>query len=123
MVVSTSAPADRIRDPPIDIGFPPSRPVHADLDLSREGAFGDLAVDGRAGQAGPREDGPEANDTIRFRHGRLAFAGSIWHVLEPDRAIQGLRAIQLSSHRPVSWKRRQIGGLTVQYHAPCRCRG
>lgn len=37
-------PADRISDPLIDVGFTPASAVNADLDLSRERAFGDFAV-------------------------------------------------------------------------------
>src|SRR6516165_5131555 len=50
----------------------PASPVGADLELSRERALGDLAVDGGPGQPGPREDGFQADDTVWFAHGRGA---------------------------------------------------
>lgn len=44
----------------------PARPVGADFELSRERAFGDLAVDGGSGQPGPSEDGFQTDDTVWF---------------------------------------------------------
>lgn len=51
----------------------PAGSVGADLELSREGAFGDLAVDGGAGQSGPGEDSFQADDTVWLAHGLAAF--------------------------------------------------
>src|SRR5206468_1545108 len=48
----------------------PAAPVDADLDLRRERALGDLAVDGGPGQPGPGENGFQADDTVCFWHGR-----------------------------------------------------
>jgi len=53
----------------------PAGPIGADLELSREGAFGNLAVDGGPGQPGPREDGFQTDDPVWFAHGRAAPAG------------------------------------------------
>lgn len=66
---SLRPPPDRILDPAVDVGFFPSGAVDADPDLGRERAFGDLAVDGGPGQAGPAENGFQANDTVWFGHG------------------------------------------------------
>src|SRR5262249_13844717 len=46
------APCDGIGDPAVDVGLMPAAPVDADLDLRRERAFGDLAIDGGPGQPG-----------------------------------------------------------------------
>lgn len=63
-------PLGGIGDPAVDFGFMPASPVVADLELSREGAFGDLAIDGGAGQASPGEDGFQA-DKLGVQAARL----------------------------------------------------
>jgi hypothetical protein len=65
-------PSDGICYPAVDVRFMPSGPIGADLQLSRERAFGDLAVDGGPGQPGPGEDGFQPDDTVYFAHGRAA---------------------------------------------------
>src|SRR5579864_989601 len=51
------APCNGIGNPAVDVRFMPTCTVGADLELSRERALGDLAVDGGPGQPGPGEDG------------------------------------------------------------------
>lgn len=51
----------------------PACAVGADLELSRERAFGDLAIDSGSGQPGSGENGFQAYDAIRFAHGWPAF--------------------------------------------------
>lgn len=68
-------PCDRVGDPAVDLGFAPARAVDGDAELGRERALGDLAVEGRAGQAGPGKDGAEADDAVGVGHG---CAGSCW---------------------------------------------
>ncbi len=96
------APCNRIGDPPIDIGFPPARPVYAYLDLGWEGAFGDLSIEGRAGQAGPLKDGSEANDAVRLGH---SWPASRWVLLtsdRTDRTVGTLDAIRFVASRVCS---------------------
>ena len=50
--VAFRAPCDWIGNPAVDVGFMPAGAVGADFELSREGALGDLAVDGGPGQMG-----------------------------------------------------------------------
>src|SRR3569833_1388874 len=50
-------PSDWICDPSVEFGFMPACAVGADLELGRERAISDLAVDRRPGQPGPGEDG------------------------------------------------------------------
>lgn len=50
-IVVGSAPRDGILNPPVDVGFLPSRAVDADFDLGGKRAFGNLAVEGGPGQA------------------------------------------------------------------------
>jgi hypothetical protein len=50
----------------------PARAVGADLELSRERALGDLAVDSGPGQPGPSEDSFQTDDMVWFSHGRAA---------------------------------------------------
>lgn len=64
MISRRRAIGRRIGNPTVDFGFAPSGAVNADPQLRRERAFGDLAIDGRAGQAGPVKDGFEADDTV-----------------------------------------------------------
>src|SRR5690606_12636221 len=75
------SPPDRIGDPTVDVGFPPSRAVGADLELGRKRALGDLAVDGGPGQAGAVADGVKADDTVWLAHGNDA---SCWLFLTGD---------------------------------------
>src|SRR5206468_611388 len=63
------APRHGVGDPAVDVGFPPTSAVDADPQLGGERALGDLAVDGGPGQAGPRENGFEADDTVWCGHG------------------------------------------------------
>jgi|SRR4051812_13749936 hypothetical protein len=72
MPMISRPPSDRICDPPLDIGFMPPSRVEADLDLSRERALGDLAVDGGSGQPCPRKDSFQTDDAVWFAHGRDA---------------------------------------------------
>jgi hypothetical protein len=60
----------RIGDPASDFGLSPPSAIGADRYLARECAFGDLAIDGGAGQSGAIEDGFKADDTVRVGHGR-----------------------------------------------------
>lgn len=58
----------RIGNPAVDFSLAPTRAIGADWHLRRESAFLDLAIDGRAGQAGAVEDGFEADDAVWFGH-------------------------------------------------------
>ena len=58
----------RIGNPAVDFSFAPTRAVCAYRHLRREGAFLDLAIDGRAGQAGAVEDGLKPDDAVWFGH-------------------------------------------------------
>ena len=58
----------RIGNPAVDFGLAPARAIGAYRHLRREGAFLDLAIDGRAGQAGAVEDCFEPNDAVWFGH-------------------------------------------------------
>ena len=60
----------RIGDPASDFRLSPPSAVGADRYLARECAFGNLAINGRAGQPGSIKDGFEADDTVRVGHGR-----------------------------------------------------
>ena len=59
----------RIGNPAVDFSLAPARAIGADRHLRRESAFLDLAIDGRAGQAGAVEDGFEPDDAVWFGHG------------------------------------------------------
>src|SRR6516165_10381749 len=87
-------PRDGICDPAIDVRFMPAGPVGADFELSREGAFGDLAVDGGPGQPGPGKNGFQADDTVRFAHGRAA---SCWLFLTASETRQDKRCRRASA--------------------------
>ena len=65
-----------IGDPTIDGSLAPARAVDAYLDLRRERAFGDLAINGGAGKSGAVEHGLEADDAFGIRHG--AFSLCYW---------------------------------------------
>src|SRR5450631_2163808 len=101
------APCDGIGDPAVDVGFMPAAPVDADLDLRRERALGDLAVDGGPGQPGPGKNGSQANDTVWFAHSRAA---SCWLFLTASETRQGRhsRARKRVLHVAVLWRR--VGG-------------
>ena len=58
----------RIGNPAVDFSLAPTCAIGAYRHLRRESAFLDLAIDGRAGQAGAVEDGFEADDTVWFGH-------------------------------------------------------
>ena len=58
----------RIGNPAVDFSLAPARAIGADRHLRRESAFLDLAIDGRAGQAGAVEDGFEPDDAVWFGH-------------------------------------------------------
>src|SRR5690606_11557290 len=58
-----------IGDPAVDRGFMPTGAVDADLLLSRESAFRDLAIDGRARQPGAVEDSLETDNSFGSGHG------------------------------------------------------
>jgi hypothetical protein len=58
----------RIGNPAVDFGLAPTRAIGADRHLRRESAFLDLAIDGRAGQAGAVEDGLKPDDAVWFGH-------------------------------------------------------
>ena len=47
---------------------PPARAVDADFDLRREGALGDLAIDGGAGKAGAVEHCLQSDDAFCIGH-------------------------------------------------------
>ena len=66
------SPCDGIGNPAVDVGFMPAAPVDADLDLRRERALGNLAVDGGSGQPGPGKDRFQTDDAVWFAHGRAA---------------------------------------------------
>src|SRR5690606_30247411 len=66
-------PRGGIGDPAVDVGFSPAGSVGADPELSREGAFRDLAVDGGPRQAGAGENRFQADDTVWLAHGRTAL--------------------------------------------------
>jgi hypothetical protein len=68
-------PPCRVIHPAVDVGLSPAGTVDADLELGRERALGDLAVEGGPGEAGSGEDGLEADDTVWLVHGR---PGSGW---------------------------------------------
>ncbi|CEJ86420.1 conserved hypothetical protein [Hyphomicrobium sp. GJ21] len=87
------SPPDRIGDPTVDVGFPPSRAVGADLELGRKRALGDLAVDGGPGQAGAVADGVKADDTVWLAHGNNA---SCWLFLTVSETSQSK---ELSLHK------------------------
>src|SRR5260370_2364055 len=63
----------------------PAGAVDADFELSREGAFSDLAVDGGPGQPGPGEAGLKTDDTIWFVHGRAASCWLFLTIPDPER--------------------------------------
>ena len=92
ITISQRPPRCGILYPPIDLGLIPSGAVDADPDLRRERALGDLAIHGRAGQAGPGEDGSAADDAIGFGHGGLPPAGCFWSLLRQDRTVDDERA-------------------------------
>jgi hypothetical protein len=58
----------RIGNPAVDFSLAPARAIGAYRHLRREGAFLDLAIDGRAGQAGAVEDGLKPDDAVWFGH-------------------------------------------------------
>jgi hypothetical protein len=60
----------RIGNPAVDFSLAPARAIGADRHLRRESAFFDLAIDGRAGQAGAVEDGLKPDDAVWFGHSR-----------------------------------------------------
>jgi hypothetical protein len=96
-------PRDGICDPAVDFRFMPAGPVGADFELSREGAFGDLAVDSGPGEPGPSEDGFQTYDTVWFAHGRAA---SCWLFLmasetRQDGPLQARKSILLKG---VPWR-------------------
>jgi hypothetical protein len=58
----------RIGNPAVDFSLAPACAIGADRHLRREGAFLDLAINGRAGQAGAVEDGLKPDDAVWFGH-------------------------------------------------------
>ena len=82
----------------------PAGAVGADLELSRERALGNLAVDGGSGQPGSGKDSFQADDTVRFAHGRAA---SCWLVLTAVETRQGrvLQARKRVLRDVVLWRR------------------
>ena len=63
------AKADWIGDPLVDGGLAPASAMNADPDLTREGAFGDLAIHGRSGKPGAGQYGFEADNSFGVGHG------------------------------------------------------
>src|SRR5581483_11626537 len=82
----------------------PAGAVGADFELSREGALGDLAVDGGPRQPGPGEDGFQADDTLWFAHGGAA---SCWLFLTASEIRQDgqLQARKSILSIAVLWRR------------------
>src|SRR5580692_1204216 len=72
----------------------PACAVGADFELSRKGALGDLAVDGRPGQPGPDEDGFQTDDTLWLAHGRDA---SCWLFLTAAESRQDSSCMRASA--------------------------
>jgi hypothetical protein len=60
--------AGGIGDPAIDGGFMPTCAIDADWHLARECAFGDLAIERRAGQAGAGKHGLYTDDPFSVGH-------------------------------------------------------
>lgn len=58
----------RIGNPAVDFSLAPARAIGAYRHLRREGAFLDLAIDGRAGQARAVKDGLKPDDAVWFGH-------------------------------------------------------
>jgi hypothetical protein len=87
--LASRLPCDRIGDPAIDVGFPPASAVDADLDPRRKRALGDLAVDGRPGQAGAGENGFHADDTVWCEHG-CAASGRVFLTASGTRQSEDL---------------------------------
>src|SRR5271166_4056588 len=92
-------PRHGVGDPAIEVRFPPAGAVDADPDLGRERTLGDLAIDSGPGQAGPGEDGVQADDTVWCGHG---CAGSCQLSLTaPD------------THRTSAYARKRVQGAVV----------
>jgi hypothetical protein len=60
----------RIGNPAVDFSLAPACSICTYRHLRRESAFLDLAIDGRAGQAGAVKDGLKPDDTVWFGHSR-----------------------------------------------------
>lgn len=86
-----------VRNPAVDFSFAPASAVDADPQLRRERPFGDFPIDGRAGQAGPVENGFEADDTVWFGHVRGSMAcvsmappaNNVGHFVPPEKDVSG----------------------------------
>src|SRR5450631_956240 len=100
-------PRDGICDPAVDVRFMPAGPVGADFELSRERAFGDLAVDGGPGQPGPGKDSFQTDDTVWFSHGRAA---SCWLFLRTAETREGRHSRTRKRVLPVTVLWRRVGG-------------
>src|SRR5664279_6635894 len=85
----------------------PAAPVDADLDLRRERALGDLAVDGGPGQPGPGKDSFQTDDTVWFAHGRAA---SCWLFLTTAETRQGRHSRTRKRVLRVAALWRRVGG-------------
>ncbi len=60
----------RIGNPAVDFSLAPACSICTYRHLRRESAFLDLAINGRAGQAGAVEDGLKPDDAVWFGHSR-----------------------------------------------------
>ena len=63
------AKTNRIGDPLVYGGLAPASAMNADPDLTWEGAFGDLAIHGRAGKASAGKHGFKADNSFWVGHG------------------------------------------------------
>jgi hypothetical protein len=97
-------PSDWIGNPAVDVGLVPAAPVDADLNLRRERALGDLAVDGGPGQAGPSKDGFQTDDPVWFAHGRAASCWLPLTASEPRQDKQ-LQADKRDVRLVAAWRR------------------
>ena len=98
-------PRAGICDPAVDVRFMPAGPVGADLDLRRERTLGNLAIDGGTGQPGPGKNGFQADDTLRFSHGRAA---SCWLFVTASETDRTAGAQEHFAHtRTMAFKRRK----------------
>src|SRR5271165_1068879 len=100
-------PRDGICDPAVDVRFMPAGPVGADLDLRRERALGNLAIDGGTGQPGPGKNGFQADNTLRFSHGRAASCWLFVTASETDRTDRAGAQGHFAHRRSMAFKRRR----------------
>lgn len=104
LIRCTRAIASWILDPAVEFGFSPADSVQTQLHFRREGALAYLAIHGRAGKAGPMDNGLEADNTVWFWHGNFPKEGLPESLTVLDWLSSRFRALRVVAQKHARWR-------------------